>query len=75
MAGQALRFAGLGIRASVHTTLDPASANIHVSVPLAAVHNTRPGTAGIPQEILVLREGVVPQPRVQWPQLKRLAEI
>ena len=73
MASQALQFAGLGMRTSVHTTPDPASASI--SVPLAAVHNTGRGTAGTPQQILILREGVVPQPQVQWPQLVRLAEI
>ena len=62
MAGQALWFAGPGMRASVHTTPDLASTSI--SVPLAAVHNTGPGTARIPRQILVLKEGVVPQPWV-----------
>ena len=72
MAGRALRFAGLGMRASVCTTPDPASASI--SVPLAAVHNTGPGTAGTPRQVLVLGEGGVPQPQVQRPQLVGLAE-
>ena len=73
MAGQALQFAGLGMRASVHTTPDHASASI--SVPLVAVHNTWPGTAETPQQILFFRERVIPQPRVQWPQLVALTEI
>ena len=60
--------------ASVHTCTTPDLASGSRSVPLAAVHNTGPGTAGTPHQILVLR-GVIPQPRVQWPQLIRLAKI
>ena len=71
MGGQALQFAGLGTRARVRTTPGLASASISVS--FVAVHNNKPGTAETPQQILILGEGVVPQPRVQWPQLVRLA--
>ena len=63
--------AGPGLRANVRTTLHLASASM--SVPLAAVHSTGPGTAGRPLQILVSREGAVPQPRAHQSDLVRLA--
>ena len=66
-------FAGPGMRANVHTTLCLASASM--SVPLAAVHSTRPWTGGRPLQILVLREGAIPQLRAHRFHLVRLAYI
>ena len=42
-----------------------------VCVPLVAVHSTGQGTAGRPQQILVLREGAVPQQRAHRSHLVR----
>ena len=61
------------MRASVRTTPDLASAGI--SVLLVAVRSTGPGAAGTPRQILVLREGDVPQPQVRWSQLVTSAEL